>query len=321
MRKQNNTLKTVVYFAAILILVLGMIFSGLQILESTVFLKEPAVQQPVSSKTITRDGVQYFPRQDITVIMALGIDELGPVQPSGSHRNTGESDAVLLLILDQATESYTVLCLNRDTMLEVPVLGLGGKPAGYAYEQLALSHTYGEGLADSCENTRKAVSELFYGITIDHYVALNMEGIGIVNDAVGGVTVNVVDDFSAVDPTLTKGTLTLRGSRMDVGDQLNITRMGRHEQYMEGLMDAMKARLETSDTFVLNLYDQVAPYMVTDCSVNVISGLMDRCAEYTLAEVVSPEGENVVGEEFMEFYLDEEKLDELILRLFYAPKE
>lgn len=327
MRKRKNAVK-IAYFIAILILVLGMIFSGLQILESAVFSKGQAQQPPVESKTITRDGVDYFPRQDITVIMALGIDELGPVVSSGSYRNTGEADAVILLILDQVDESYTVLCLNRDMMVDMPELGLGGKQAGTLHAQLALSHTYGEGLEDSCENTRKTISDLFYGITIDHYVSMNMDAIGIVNDAVGGVTVNVVDDFSLVDATIPKGKTTLHSSqaltylrsRRDVGNQLNITRMGRHEEYMQGLMAAMKARLESDDTFVISLYDQVDEYMVTDCSVNVISGLMERCAAYTLKEIVSPAGENVMGEEFMEFHADEEALDDLILRLFYAPK-
>jgi hypothetical protein len=39
-----------------------------------------------------------------------------------------------------------------------------------------------------------------------------------------------------------------------------------------------------------------------------------------MGEVITPEGENVRGEEYMEFYLDEEKFEELTLRLFYAPK-
>ena len=41
---------------------------------------------------------------------------------------------------------------------------------------------------------------------------------------------------------------------------------------------------------------------------------------YNIMEVISPKGENKVGEKYMEFYLDEEALDEVILRLFYAPK-
>ena len=50
-------------------------------------------------------------------------------------------------------------------------------------------------------------------------------------------------------------------------------------------------------------------------------GMLERYEGYTLNEIVTPEGENVMGEEYYEFYPEEEKLDELILRLFYAPKK
>ena len=49
--------------------------------------------------------------------------------------------------------------------------------------------------------------------------------------------------------------------------------------------------------------------------------LIKRYDEYKINDIISPEGENVMGEEYMEFYLDEEKLDEMIVRLFYAPKK
>lgn len=316
------------YLCVMLILVLAVMIGGLWILESTVFRSGTETEDAFVSKTVVRDGVAYYPRQDITVVMALGIDERGPVKSSNSYRNYGESDAVILLILDHSAGSYSVLCLNRDMMVTMPVLGLGGKQAGTFYGQLALSHTYGEGLQDSCENTRKAVSDLLGGITIDHYAAMNMDAIAFVNDAVGGVTVNVTDDFSAVDPSIPMGEITLTGSqaltfvqtRQDVGNQLNISRMGRHKEYMEGLMGALAEQTERSDTFAASLYEQVADYVVTDCSVTVISGLLDRCTDYTLAQIVTPEGENVLGKEYYEFYVDEEKLDQLVLELFYAPK-
>lgn len=318
--------KKAAVLCVILILVLVAMIGGLRILESTVF--STPEERRHASKTVTRDGNDYFPRQDITVVMALGIDQQGPVTASQSYRNNGKADAVILLILDQKEETYSLLCLNRDTMVDMPVLGIGGKRAGTLHAQLALSHTYGNGLETSCENTRQTVSDLLGGITIDHYVAMNMDAIGIINDAVGGVTVNVVDDFSLVDPSITLGEVTLNAaqaltyvqSRRDVGNQLNISRMGRHEEYMDGLMEALRKKLDDSDSFALELYDQVDEYMVTDCSANVISALMQRCAHYSLKEIVSPAGDNVLAEEYYEFHLDEKALDELILRLFYAPK-
>ncbi|MBQ8621410.1 MAG: LCP family protein [Oscillospiraceae bacterium] len=317
------------FVAVVLILVLVMLYSGFRILESTVL--SPPQEQAASApkKTIERNGIAYFPRQDITVILVMGIDDEGPVTDSGSYRNTGEVDMAALVILDQTNETYSILCLNRDTILEMPVLGLGGKQAGTYYGQLALSHTYGSGLEDSAENTRTAVSDLLYGITIDYYVAMNMDAIGILNDAVGGVTVNVTDDFSAVDPSISLGQVTLNReqamtfvrSRKDVGSGLNLSRMARHEEYLNGLADALTGKLEESDTFVAEVYEQMSDYMVTDCSVNAVSGLMQRCTDYTLVENVTLAGENRLGEEYYEFYPDEQALDALVLRLFYAPKE
>lgn len=312
----------------ILLLVIVMLYSGLQILESTV-LRTGADEQGFVSRTITRDGVSYYPRQDITVVMVLGIDQNGPVQASEGYINPGAADMAALLIFDDADKSCTILQLNRDTMLEMPVLGVGGKNAGIYYGQLALSHTYGSGMADSCENTRRTISNFLYGIRIDYYLAMNMDAISILNDAVGGVTVNVTDDFSHVDPTITKGQMTLRGeqairfvrTRRDVGDQLNISRIDRQKEYIGSFLKKFRSRYHSDLEFAATTYDQVLPYIVTDCSLNTITSLMDRYGDYEIREVVSPAGENVMGEEYYEFYADEDALDELILRLFYAPKE
>ena len=202
--KKNRRQGKPVILIVILILVLVFLISGLQFLESTVF--HPTGHQGThSSKTIVRDGVEYFPRQDITVIMLAGIDEYGPVQSSGSYNNTGEADMVSLLIFDETNKTMDILTLNRDTMLDMPVLGIGGKEAGTVYGQLALAHTYGTGLEDSAQNLRRTVSDFLYGVYIDYYVTMHMDAISILNDAVGGVTVTVTDDFSEIDPEITAG--------------------------------------------------------------------------------------------------------------------
>ena len=262
------------------------------------------------------------------MVMVLGIDEYGPVQASGSYNNSGDADMVALAVIDESEKKVRILGLNRDTMVEMPVLGIGGRPAGTAYQQLTLSHTYGSGLEDSCENTRTTVSDLLYGLRIDYYVSMNMDAIQIANDAVGGVTVTVEDDFSQVDPTILPGEMVLYGeqavrfvqTRKGVGDQLNISRMNRQEAYLCGFVQAMRERLDESDGFALSVYEQVSDYIVTDISANAFSGMVQRYADYELAEFVTPQGENVMGGEYYEFHLNEEALDELILRLFYKPK-
>lgn len=316
-----------VFLIVILILVLVFVISGLQFLGSTDFHSTGATQEN-ASKTIVRDGVEYFPRQDITVILMAGIDETGPVVSSGSYNNPGEADMVTLLVFDETNKVVDILTLNRDTMLEMPILGIGGKPAGTAYAQLALSHTYGTGLEDSATNLRKTVSDFMYGVYIDYYVTMHMDAISILNDSVGGVRVNVTDDFSEVDPTITKGELILRGdqaityirSRQGVGDQLNITRMKRHREYMIGFMDALKRSMEGSASFALQTFEKTSDYTVTDCSSSAVTALANRLIGYELGDVVAIEGENVKGQQFMEYHVDEDALDQVILKYLYAPK-
>lgn len=316
-----------VILIVILILVLVFIISGLQFLESTVF-HSTGTTLGSNTKTIVRDGVEYFPRQDITVILVAGIDEYGPVVSSESYNNSGEADMVSLLIFDETNETIHMLSLNRDTMLEIPVLGIGGKQAGTIHGQLALAHTYGSGLEDSAKNLRDTVSDFLYGLNINYYVTMNMDAITLLNDAVGGVPVTVTDDFSQVDPTITMGEMTLRGeqavtfvrTRQGLGDQLNLTRMERQKEYMSSFVDALKASMESSASFVINTYDAVDAYMVTDCSIKTMASFADRYAGYTMGDMVSIQGENVKGEQYMEYHVDEEALDQVILKYLYSPK-
>lgn len=325
--KKRSDLKQIAYTGLILILLLGFMISGLQILESTV-LQNGAVQDSTDRKTIIRDGIEYFPRQDITVLLVMGIDQFGPMQDSGYYRNEGSADMVMLMIFDEKNKDCSILYLNRDTMLEMPILGMDGQQAGTTYAQLAMSHTYGNGLESSCENTKKAVSDFLYGLQIDYYVSMNMNAISMINDAVGGVTVTVTDDFSEVDPTIPMGKVTLKGqqainyvqTRKGVGDQLNLSRIERQKDYIRGFTEAFRGVTERDAGFMAKTYEEMSSYVISDCSLNTISGLMSRFADFEICQIVSPVGENVKGKEYYEFHVDEDALDSLILELFYSPK-
>lgn len=310
-----------------LVLLLVILYSGLQILESTVLFAPQEMEIRVR-KTITKDGVDYYPRQDITTILVMGIERNGPVKLSEESTDGGPADMVSVVIVDEKAERCTVLNINRDTMLKMPMLDDAGREAGTFFGQLALSHVYGRGGTDSCENTRKAVSNFLYGITLDYYIAMNMDAVGILNDAVGGVTVEVRDDFSKVDATIPMGITTLMGnqalsfvrSRGGVGDELNLSRMERQKEYMNRFVLAFQEKSQGSDAFLLKTYNEVAPYLVSDLPVNTLTAMINRCEGYGVSDIISLTGENRLGEEFYEFYPDEKALEELILELFYAPK-
>ena len=67
--KKKNTVK-VVFICVLLFLLLVIAYSGLRILESTVFLKQQ-VEEPTSSKIVVYEDARYFPRQDITTLIVI----------------------------------------------------------------------------------------------------------------------------------------------------------------------------------------------------------------------------------------------------------
>lgn len=309
----------------ILLLVALFLLSAVKILESSLL---PRVEVPENATTrmIVRDGRSYYPRQDIQVVLLVGVDEEGKPQSSGSYNNKASADMVSLLVFDESAEEFHILSLNRDTMMDIPVLGLNGRPAGTVFAQLATSHNYGSGLKDSCENTRKAVSDFFYGLTIDHYFCMSMDGIRILNDSVGGVEVRIEDDFSSVDPSLVQGsTMLLSGdqaysyirSRAGVGTQLNVSRMDRQKQYMESFIDRFRSSVSKDSVSLTKLWEDLSVYAQTDCSAVVLNRMVSDYREYRFAGSLTPKGENILGEKYYEFHVDEQALDQMILELFY----
>ncbi len=286
---------------------------------------EPGGDEGPELPTIFYGGKRYVYNDSLETLLILGVDDDAP-SDSGKGRNSGQSDFLLLAVFDPDSESCTLLQLDRNTMCEIPSLDYYGTEISTEYTQLALAHTYGNGLERSCENTAVTVSRLLYGIEIDNYFALTMNAIPILNDLVGGVTVKVEDDFSGIDDSLVKGeTVTLTSenvehyvrSRMRMSDDpTNRARMRRQRTYMTALFSALSAAMRRDSAFALDAYAAVGDSLVTDCSVDALTDYMERLSDYTLSGVVTPEGETVVGEH-EEFYPDEADLQRIVIETFY----
>ncbi len=276
------------------------------------------------------DGVRYAPKEGLETLLLIGVDKYEDQTQETSYINSQQSDFLMLLVIDKKNQTRAALHLNRDTMTEIPVLGVRGEAAGSITGQLALAHTYGSGGADSCQNTVKAVSNLLYGMSIDHYVAVTMDAVGRINDLAGGVTLTMLDDLTSVSPEMQKGaTVTLTGdkalayvrTRYGLEDSSNLHRMERQRQYLTELSDALTAKVEAEDGFLLEALDEISAYMVSDCTVTQLSQTYDCWEGYEDGGIYTVEGTAEVGEEFMEFYPDEAALRRLVAELFYTPME
>lgn len=278
---------------------------------------------------IERDGVWYAPKQNQETMLLIGMDKMDPLEASESYNNNAQSDFLLLAIFDNTKETTTLLHINRDTMAQIPVLGVTGQPAGSITGQLALAHTYGSGLQDSCVNTVNAVSDFLYGIKIDHYVAMTMGAVPYINDLVGGVPVTVLDDFSGIDDSLVEGeTITLKGEqalhyvriRSGLEDSSNLNRMKRQQQYLESMAEQIE-KLDENFSVSPQQISTISKYIISDCSIDTLSRMAEQFIDYPLQKMQDIQGEAIVGEEYMEFYADEAALQEQILDLFYEMKE
>ena len=277
------------------------------------------------------NGRWYRLRDGVETCLVLGIDKFSDYTATfveGDLLNDLQSDVLLLMIEDKAAGVWTALQLNRDTMCEIRRLGISGEKTGTVFQQLCLSHTYGSGGKDSCRNSVKAVSRLLYDVPIDHYYAVTMDAIPVLNDLVGGVTVHVDDDLTAADPVLVQGTdVTLHGeqalhfvrARMSVADGTNLSRMNRQRVFLDALYTQMRTRLQNDSRFALSMANRLAEYSTSDLIPEELSELAERLKDEEFRGIQTTMGEAIQGEKYLEFYPDEEKLKTEVLSLFFEP--
>ena len=285
-------------------------------------------QQSASyGQIIEVDGVSYQKRNGVTSILIMGVDRREDAVASG-YRNGGQADFLRLIVINSVEKTVSQLQIDRDTMTPITILGVLGNQSGMRTSQICLSHGFGDGREQSCELTRDAVSNLLLSTDIDFYVAMNLDGISVLNDWVGGVTVTLEDDFSALDPTMTAGkTMTLVGdqaeyyvrNRLNIGVGTNEARMKRQQVYISELTELLTEKLEGSESEIGALYDVLEPYLITDMSRGRMINELWAAKDYTRNELIIPQGTYQTGSDgFMQFIVDEQALEQVVLNLFYT---
>ena len=277
--------------------------------------------QQRAAAAVSYEGVSYRPKTALTSILLLGIDQ------SSGQDNGGQADFLQLLVIDDGEKSVKRLQIDRDTMTPITILGVLGNRSGMRTAQISLSHGFGGSREQSGELTAEAVSNLLLGTPLDGYLAMTLEGIAVLNDMAGGVTVTLEDDFSAMDPAMTKGaTLTLQGrqaeiyvrSRRQVGTGTNEERMARQNQYLSRLFTQLDERLRAERDYCGKLLDALEPYLTTNLSRGRLMNAVWAAKDYDRPEPLTIAGEHRIGSDgFMQFYAEESALYEATLSLFY----
>ena len=283
-----------------------------------------------SDKTVTVNGKEYRERKDLTPILLIGYDKSENNSGYG-YRNGGQSDFMLLLVLDENAKTVRRLQLERDTMTEVRVLSVLGKDAGTNTLQLCLAHGYGNVPEECNQRTVEAVSRLLQGIDIPFYIAMNLDGIPVLNDALGGVDVLIEDDFTGVDDTLVKGqavhlegqhAVTFVRSRQQIGTGTNEERMRRHRAYLEAAREKLLKNISEDKTFANTFFSETEDVLETNLSRGRLINELNRAREYDILPVDTFTGEYSTGHDgYVEFRPDENSILSWVLDAFYVPAE
>lgn len=102
---------------------------------------------------------------------------------------------MFLLVQNSENRTMSVVPYIHYPLQSLDIYDKEGESLGQQKGQICLQHGYGDGMNISCQRSTKAVSRLFYNIPIKGYIALNMGGVPAINDAVGGVEVEVLQDI------------------------------------------------------------------------------------------------------------------------------
>ena len=333
---KKNTILTVVgliitvcAFAGAVFAVTKMISKPKDDTETTTYSK-----QNNNASTLYFDGKNYKIKDNMEVILIMGIDDREDIGSSQFAIHNSQADVLYVYAVDHKNKTYQAIQLNRETMTGIQTYNADGTKDTIAEAQICLAHSYGKTEQGRCLNTVDAVSGLLFNMRVDHYISLRMDAISILNDQVGGVTVTVPAGLEAADPAFKEGAkVKLQGnqaelfvrSRMSLENDTNEFRMERQQIFMKAWMEQANAKMDSDSGFALGLVLSLSDYMTSDMPANALSDLANQLKEYENLGTVKTIGETLLESEakisaFREYYVDSDDLERKVIELFYEEK-
>ena len=289
-----------------------------------------AKEAAVLSDVVDVGGISCTPKRNIRSYLIMGIDNTA--SRGEGYVTGGQCDVLNLLVVDHTNMTYQYLPINRNTICDVRWYDVDGNDMGTSEIQIAYAHAVGDGGAFSCENAVEAVSNYLGGVEIQSYIAMNIDSIGKINQLVGGVTVTIEDDFSAIDPSLVKGeTITLTDeqaetfvrARMNMkDDSTNEARMRRQQVFLDALREQMLEKAKEDAGDALGVYESLEPEMVTNMNGKAFSRLVNgltECENLGPIEITGSIGRDDLG--YDTFVADKDSVRDATIALFYKPAD
>ena len=217
-KKRNWWVLTPLIMIAVVILAIGIyavyVYLGVK---QTV---DGDMYQPVDAIDREKTQIKIDERDNLNILL-LGIDN------EGSRR--GRSDAIIVLTLKPDEDKMQMVSIPRDTRTLIVGRGYDDK----------INHAYAFGGPEMAIET----VENFLNIELDYFVDITMDGLGVLVDELGTITVNNELEFTSngthfpVGPIELDGTKTLSYVRMRKQDPTgDFGRTDRQRKVIEGII-------------------------------------------------------------------------------------
>lgn len=325
--KRRGRFAAVIIAGVAVLAVAGLGYAGIQKKKAAEAASAKATAEADDSNTVTWQGKTYKYNQNLSNYLLLGVDKRTPAETRVGKADAGQADALFLLSLNRKTKEMTMISIPRDTMTDVESFDLEGKSLGKSKDHISLSYGYGDGGAESCKLTQEAVSNLFYGLPIQGYLAMNLDGIPELTKSVGGLTVTVPNNSleyeypefaEGAEVTLTEENTEIFLRSRDVDEsQSAIYRMERQKAFLDAFSKKAKECYEQNAKFAANLFVAIKPYTVTNISEDRLMKLFQTADEGDGYTEWTVPGEGTQGLSYDEYHVDDDALYAKIMGTFY----
>ena len=279
-----------------------------------------------NDNVIEYNGQTYTYNDHLSNYLFMGIDATDEVSTYKSQQDAGQADTIFLVSMDRVTEEIQVLLIPRDTMTEIGVFNPSGESLGTTEDHINLQYAYGDGKEKSCDLMETAVSGLLDGIPIHGCCAVNMDGISVIVDLVGGVEITVPDaSLEEVSPEFQEGSvITLTGEKAEQFVRFrdtsksgsSLVRQERQKTFMRALLQRVQEEVSEDAGFITEMYNAIQPYMVTSLGTDIFAKLVTS-ADGNTVEVETVPGEMTHPGNFDEYHINKDEFRKLLVEMYY----
>ncbi|MBO1206164.1 LCP family protein [Staphylococcus nepalensis] len=289
-KKKKSTVKRVILtvliiLALLIIIAAAFIFYKLTSLNSS-------INDPLDRKhSELRDGPIKKGEPISIALFGIDSDEVRDSEHGGQR-----SDSIVLLSINPKDKKTEMISVPRDTHAEI---------VGKDTEE-KINHAYAYGGPDMAV---KSVEKLM-DVPIDHYAAINMDGVSTLIDEVNGVDVVSNATFNVRDYTFEKGkkyhmdgkeALAFMRSRKEAGAGGDEGRQARQQLVIEAV--AKKSMNPSSIPKINSIFNAVEDNVKTDLSLTDLNGIR---SDYKSAQKNvnrhTLKGENTLGDDGLYYF-------------------